>query len=44
MIFAFSKTPGDEIDPPKGTRFDPVLFTSVPCENNMLIMFASPQG
>nr|XP_022294681.1 uncharacterized protein LOC111104827 isoform X2 [Crassostrea virginica] len=38
------QTPGDEIDPPKGTRFDPVLFTSVPCENNMLIMFASPQG
>lgn len=44
-----SRGSGDDIDPPRGQRIyppapAPVEFTLVPCHNDMLIMFASPQG
>ncbi|XP_062584995.1 uncharacterized protein LOC134246643 [Saccostrea cucullata] len=39
---------GDDVDPPKARRYRPTVapvhITSVPCHNDMLIMFASPQG
>jgi hypothetical protein len=39
---------GDELDPPRGIhlhqRAAPVNITVVPCHNDMLVMFASPQG
>ncbi|XP_062575353.1 uncharacterized protein LOC134237268 [Saccostrea cucullata] len=39
---------GDEVDPPKARRYRPTVapvhITSVPCHNDMLIMFASPPG
>nr|XP_034331080.1 uncharacterized protein LOC105339898 isoform X3 [Crassostrea gigas] len=38
---------GDDIDPARGRKIyppAPLEFTLVPCHNDMLIMFASPQG
>ncbi|XP_062566757.1 uncharacterized protein LOC134229067 isoform X2 [Saccostrea cucullata] len=39
---------GDEVDPPRAIRYRPVEsplhITAVPCYNDMLIVFASPQG
>ncbi|XP_048765196.2 uncharacterized protein LOC125673006 isoform X2 [Ostrea edulis] len=42
-----SRGSGDELDPPRGVRLDQraaLNITVVPCHNDMLIMFASPQG
>lgn len=47
LFLSESRGSGDDIDPPRGRKLylpAPVEITLVPCHNDMLIMFASPQG